>query len=194
MLVADHFSDLRANISRFFDRETAGNAQANVILHPVVSAEYSPSLQMQIFNLQQADLIAPVLDIGCGKAGSLVRYLIENGIKATGIDRMVDPSPELTQVDWLAYHFQTETGGTILAHLSFSNHFVFQHRYKHGQVEPYARQYMAILRALKPGGSFYYAPGLPFIEADLPEQSYQIARRQIHQDLTVCQVRRKLSL
>ena len=41
------------------------------------------------------------------------------------------------------------------------------------------RQYMAILSALVPGGSFYYSPGLPFIEELLPSERYQVTRRKV---------------
>jgi hypothetical protein len=107
-----------------------------------------------------------------------------------GVDRSASDSTDLIQADWLDYKIEHGAWGTIISHMAFSNHFVFQHLYKHGQVEPYARQYMAILKALKPGGSFYYTPGLPFIEAYLPEDSYQVARRHLEGDLFACRVLR----
>jgi hypothetical protein len=189
-LVAGHFGDLRANLIRFFDPETRGDARANVILNRAVCAEYSPVLQMEILGLRLADLLAPVLDIGCGKSGALVRYLNENGVKAVGIDRVVDTSPDLVQADWLDLSLEPGGWGTILSHMAFSNHFVFQHLYTHGKVEPYARQFMAILRALKPGGSFHYTPGLPFIEAYLPGETYRVTQRHVKESVYACQVLR----
>lgn len=189
-LVAGHFSDLRTNITRFFDDEADGDHQANVILNQVICAEYTPMLQMELFGLRLTDLVSPVLDIGCGKAGKLARYLNANGVRAVGLDRGVRNSTPYIRADWLDYKFEPGAWGTVISHMAFTNHFLFQHLYKHGKVEPYARQYMAILKALKPGGSFYYTPGLPFIEAYLPADTYQVARRQIAGDLFACQVLR----
>lgn len=179
-LVAGHFWDLRANISRFFDSDAGQDVQANIILNQAVCREYSPALQMEILGICPDQLNEPILDIGCGKSGKLVTYLNENGIQAFGVDRLVEPSQYLSQADWLMLDLQPNTWGTILSHLAFSNHFTFQHLYKYGKVEPYARQYMEILSALKPGGCFYYTPGLPFIENYLPADQYSITRRKIN--------------
>lgn len=191
-LVAGHFGDLRANITRFFDPETGEKEESNVILNRAVCAEYSPALQLEIFGLRVTDLIAPVLDLGCGKSGELVRYLNANGVDAVGIDRMVDGSLDgvLIQIDWLEFELEPGAWGTVLSHMAFSNHFVFQHWYKHGQVQPYARQYMAVLMALKPGGSFYYTPALPFIETYLPEDHYRVTRRNVTGELYASRVLR----
>jgi hypothetical protein len=70
-----------------------------------------------------------------------------------------------------------ESWGTILSHMAFSNHFLFHHLYKHGSPNEYAQAYMAILSALEPGGSFYYAPGLPFIEQFLPARFFHVGKR-----------------
>jgi hypothetical protein len=189
-LVKTHFQDLRTNISRFFDPETSGTEQANVILQKVVCAEYTPEMQLEILNVQVEALQEPVMDLGCGKSGGLVAYLRQKGIRAIGVDRLVDPSPNLIQSDWLEYNFVPGQWGTVISHMAFSNHFFFQHLYQHGSIETYARQYMAILQALKIGGSFYYAPGLPFIERFLSLDIYQATRKQIVGSLFACRVER----
>jgi hypothetical protein len=176
-LVAGHFQDLRANITRFFDPEVRTNPDANVILHKVVCADYTPKLQVEILGLH--DLIEPVLDLGCGKEGGLVTYLRAAGLQATGVDRVVADRPGLVQAGWLDFPLAPESWGTVISHMAFSNHFIFQHLYQRGSVEPYARRYMTILRSLKPGGSFYYTPGLPFIEAYLPAEQYRLTRKPV---------------
>jgi hypothetical protein len=40
---------------------------------------------------------------------------------------------------------------------------------------------MEILKSLKIGGSFHYAPDLPFIELYLDEKQYQVAKHGIGQ-------------
>jgi hypothetical protein len=178
-VLKQHFQDLRANISRFFDRETARRAEENVILKKTVCSEYSPQLQLQVLGIRVEDLREPVLDVGCGKSGQLVQYLAGLGLQVTGADRVVEPSPYLMAVDWLALDFRPGAWGTVLSHMAFSNHFLFHHRYKNGQPQEYARKYMQILSWLKRGGSFYYAPGLPFIEQFLPEGMYRVTRQKI---------------
>jgi hypothetical protein len=187
-LVKEHFQNLRSNISHFFDPATIADAQSNVILQKVVCAEYTPEMQLEILGVQPDALLQPVLDLGCGKSGKLVQYLRQNGIRATGVDRFVDPSLNLIQADWLGYTMVPGYWGTVISHMAFTNHFLFHHLYRHGSIEPYARQYMTILKSLKERGSFYYAPGLPFIEVYLPEETYQVTKKQIVDQLYACRV------
>jgi hypothetical protein len=146
-----------------------------VILKQVVCSEYSPQLQLEVLGINPDTLLQPVLDLGCGKSGRLVTYLRSLGMDASGVDRLVDPVEGLFAADWFNLPLTTGHWGTILSHMAFSNHFLFHHRYKNGQPETYARQYMALLSALKVGGTFYYAPGLPFIECFLPPARYQVS-------------------
>ena len=60
--------------------------------------------------------------------------------------------------------------------MAFSNHFLHHHLRRYGHPERYAQRYMHILAALKPGGSFCYTPGLPFIEDLLPSDRYRVER------------------
>ncbi len=189
-LVKEHFQDLRTNISHFFDHETTNARYSNVVLQKVVCAEYTPETQLEILGVQPDTLQQPVLDIGCGKSGRLVQYLRQNGIQATGVDRVVDPSPNLIQAHWPGYCMTSGYWGTVISHMAFSNHFLFHHLYRHGSIEPYARQYMTILKALKEQGSFYYAPGLPFIEAFLPQETYHVTQKRIVDQLYACKVTR----
>jgi hypothetical protein len=48
-----------------------------------------------------------------------------------------------------------------------------------GHPERYARLYMSVLGALAPGGSFLYAPGLPFVESLLPGELYEVRTRPV---------------
>ncbi len=178
-LVKDHFKDLSNNISRFFDRGTGWQIQENIILKQVVCSEYSPDFQLGLLGLRSEDLVEPVLDLGCGKNGTLVKYLRQVGIKALGVDRIVEADPSLREADWFNINFQPECWGTILSHMAFSNHFAFHHRYKNGKPRQYARMYMDILRSLKTGGSFIYSPGLPFIEQYLPAEQFSIQKQVI---------------
>lgn len=146
--------------------------------HPIACIEYSPALQLRLLGVPVSDIQEPILDIGCGREGRLVHQLREWGYEAYGVDRNVMDHPYLLQSDWSAFRWQRETWGTVISHMAFSNHFNHHHLRKNGQPEVYARIFMDMLQALKKSGSFYYAPGLPFMEELLPTEKYRIARIQ----------------
>jgi hypothetical protein len=177
-LIHSHFLDLRGNLARFFDPNVRDETDSS-IFKQVVCREYSPVFQLEILGMHLDHIRPPVLDLGCGKTGRLVGYLRSKGIDAHGVDRIVNHADALTAGDWLEYAVAPAAWGTIISHMAFSNHFIYQHYYKNGKPEDYARQYMAILSGLEPGGSFFYSPGLPFIEALLPNGQFNVLRHSI---------------
>ncbi|MBO8172081.1 MAG: class I SAM-dependent methyltransferase [Bacillaceae bacterium] len=132
-------------------------------LFKIENAEYSPEFQMRLLNIDPATIKQPVLDIGCGQQASLVLFLREQGIEAYGMDRHAN-NIGIFKVNWLEYEFVPDTWGTIVSHMAFSNHFMHHHLRTDGDYEMYAKKYMEILKALKSGGRFLYAPALPFME------------------------------
>jgi SAM-dependent methyltransferase len=179
-LMKDHFKDLSSSISRFFDRETGWKEKENIILKQVVCSEYSPEFQLDLLGLTLDSMVQPVLDLGCRKKGPLVSYLRDKGISAIGVDRIVEKVQGLREVDWFDLDFIPESWGTVIFHMAFSNHFAFHHRYKKGKPTQYARLYMQIIQSLKPGGSFVYSPGLPFIERNLPAEKFDVQNRIVY--------------
>jgi hypothetical protein len=131
-------------------------------------------LQLSVLGLRLEQMMQPILDIGCGQDARLVTALNALGKQAYGIDRMVQKGRFLDRVDWFEYPIRANHWGTIIAHMSFSTHFLHHHMRQDGHPEQYARYYMEILRALKIGGSFAYTPGLPFIESLLPQTQYAV--------------------
>lgn len=180
-LLARHFGDLRNNISRFFDPSAGDRVEDNVILNQVACFEYSPAFQLNLLGIRLETLQEPVLDLGCGKSGLLVRYLRAQDVQAVGVDRLAGDEDFMIRSDWLSVKLNPNTWGTVISHMGFTNHFIFHHLYRFGSPEKYARQYKHILDSLQCGGSFYYAPGLPFIEQYLPVASYTVHRRQNRQ-------------
>lgn len=178
-LSENHFRRLSKNITRFFDPQTAHNIQENLILKKAICSEYSPELQMEILGINLKMLKEPVLDIGCGQSGKLVKYLNSLGVDTYGVDRLTDQNDKLIQSDWFDMPLPPETWGTILSHMAFSNHFHFHHRYQNGQPETYGRIYIKILQSLKRGGAFHYSPDLPFIEQFLPPEVYHVKRMRL---------------
>jgi hypothetical protein len=148
-------------------------------LKPVPCAEYSAAFQLEILQLDLSRIPEPVLDIGCGRQGNLVKYLRGEGIEAVGFDRLPDDLTYLTSADWSEYDYGTSKWGTIISNLGFSNHFHHHHVREDGDFLKYAKTYMEILRSLKPGGCFHYAPDLPFIEVYLSSDLYQLSNQSI---------------
>jgi SAM-dependent methyltransferase len=145
------------------------------------SAQYSPEFQLELLGVGSDALPDPILDLGCGQDARLVHWLREQGRDAFGIDlRAEDCTNYIMQADWLSFPLQPDYWATIISHQGFSNHFLNHHLRRNGHPERYARRYLAILRALKPGGSFLYAPGLPFFEPLLPSDVFHVQRRPVH--------------
>lgn len=149
------------------------------IIEAVACSEYSPELQIEILQIDLKQIIEPVLDIGCGKQGNLVIYLRQIGIEAYGFDRFSVNNSFLSNSDWFGYHFEKDKWGTITSNLGFSNHFQHHHTRNEGNFINYAKKYMNILGSLKIGGSFHYAPNLPFVEQYLDEKKYQLTMRNV---------------
>lgn len=120
---------------------------------------------MRLLGIYLSKVKQPVLDIGCGQQANLVHFLRKNDIVVYGLDRNVQNlNNKIYQVDWLEYTYVPDTWGTVISHMAFSNHFMHHHLRPDGDYEKYATKYMEILKSLKIGGSFIYAPGLSFME------------------------------
>jgi hypothetical protein len=152
----------------------------------VVSAEYSPELQLAILGLDAATLREPILDVGCGSRAALVLHLRSLGLSASGIDR--DAPPDVATIaDFTAYEYGDAAWGTVVSHLAFSLHFLHHHLAGTPSASLFARAMMSILRSLRVGGVFAYVPALPFFEAVLPSDRYivTVAALPPHVDRTV---------
>lgn len=137
--------------------------------------EYSPALQLDILRINIESIMEPVLDVGCGKEQLLVKYLQSQSVTISGIDRYSSCNTNVENKDWLEYDFGVDKWGTVVSNLGFSNHFIHHHYRKDGDFVVYAEKYMQILGSLKVGGSFHYAPDLPFIEQYLDRDKYRIS-------------------
>ena len=147
----------------------------------VACFEYSPELQIDILQIDVKHLMEPVLDIGCGVNGHLVNYLKNQGIEVLGIDRFKFTTSNLITADWLEYDYGKEKWGTIVSNLGFSNHFNHHNLREDGNYIEYGKTYMNILNSLKVGGSFHYAPDLPFIEKYLDNKQFDLRKYEINE-------------
>jgi hypothetical protein len=201
-------SGVRSAVAGMFDaiargepREGAmarGAAELRAVLEPalgpapreVTSATYSPELQLAVLGLRAGDLCEPILDVGCGADGGLVRFLRAAGKDARGLDQAAPREEPFVRGDWLAFDYGTAHWGTVVSHLGFSLHFMHQEMKASELAFEYARAYMRIVRSLAPGGTFAYVPGLPFIEAMLPASELQVVRVPLARELVTENVAR----
>lgn len=174
-----HYSRLRSWLfhTNGFAKEMYADQPA--YLENVPCAEYSAELQLGILGINPQELMGPVLDVGCGPEGRLVEHLRSQGIEVYGIDRFIETGPFFQKYDWLEYEFKSRSWGTIISNLGFSNHFNHHHLRTDGNYLRYAKKYVEIINALKSGGSFYYAPGLSFIEEHLDVNKFKVEKRSI---------------
>lgn len=140
----------------------------------VMSSEYSPALQLGVLGLRIEGLTGPALDVGCGPGAALVLALRAAGLHAEGIDR--DAPASATVADWLRFDYGVDRWGTVISHLGFSLHLLHHHLAGRPAAFVHAEVYMQILRSLRTGGVFAYAPGLPFLERLLPREQYTVTR------------------
>jgi len=136
-------------------------------------AEYSPELQLKLLGLEEHSWLGPIVDLGCGVDGRLVHYLRERGLDATGVERRSGSQFVLAK-DWFDVRFEPNSIGTLLSHLAFSLQFLHHHWHPGERAYAFARKYVELLRSLRPGGMFCYAPGLPFIESILEPNEYEV--------------------
>ena len=117
-------------------------------------------------------------------------YLKDLGLDIIGIDRFASECHYCFKTDWLEYNYGISRWGSIISNMSFSNHFVHHHHREDGNFIAYARKYMEILNSLKPGGSFFYAPSLPFIEKYLDLNTFSVRKRIAKDNIAVSLVKR----
>ncbi|MEK5393387.1 class I SAM-dependent methyltransferase [Margalitia sp. FSL K6-0131] len=174
-LFSNHYKKLQAFLLESNGAEILKKYKESPVLFKVECAEYTPEFQLKLLKINLDTIKQPVLDIGCGPQAHLVHFLRKNGIQAFGMDRNVNPCDHLLKMNWLECAFKSNNWGTVISHMAFSNHFTHHHLKVDGNFESYAHKYMEILHSLKLGGSFIYAPGLPFIEELLIESNKSFA-------------------
>ena len=189
-----HFQQLRSFLIQTNGEDLFKKYKMNPHLFWVPCEQYSADLQVAWMGLDLEKLHQPVLDLGCGRQANLVQFLRGKKIEAYGMDREVEKAedqPFLRRMGWMEAFFEQEQWGTIISHLAFSNHFTHHHLKSDGEPEAYAQKYMELLKALKPGGSFFYAPSVPFIESfvdQLPQ--YFVGRTRITPTQQMTQITR----
>lgn len=176
-ITKSHFNRVKSFIENIGKDECNCNNNENA---KVVG--YSPSFILDILGVEESDIKGKVLDIGCRRDASVVKYLRGKNISAYGIDIEVDENDFLEKEDWLEKDFGEMEYDIIISNLSFTKHFLKNHLSNEGEYVEYATAFMRILNSLKIGGKFYYVPSLEFIEEILPEDRFEVINEFIDDD------------
>jgi hypothetical protein len=87
-ILTRHHERLRLILSSYCVTYGQGDLAENPLLRTVPCQEYSARFQLQLLHIDPARLAEPILDVGCGSAGTLVNFLRARGYEAFGLDRL----------------------------------------------------------------------------------------------------------
>jgi len=155
-----------------------------------VNEQYSYKFQLDLFNLNIHTMKGPVLDIGCGQEHNLVTFLNENDIEAYGIDRYDSNKSYIIKDDFLTYNYEESKWSLIISNMAFSNHFNKHLLFKDDKINNFYSAYFSILKSLKIGGKFVYAPATFEIENLLDENIYEVSYKEVAYKLIVTSIKR----
>ena len=191
-LLNHHYPAIRDWLERLYPPILADKLRNVEKINSAVCEEYSAEFQVALLGIDTDKIMEPVIDIGCGKSFHLVKHLHEQGIASDGIDRQLDEKePYLHNTSWLDFNFTPGTWGTVIAHMSFSNHIIHHYTLKTPSFAEHARTYHEILESLRPGGMFVYAPGVEFIEKHIDRDLYRVICTPVFNTVTRTHVIRK---
>lgn len=166
-IALEHFTEVRNFINEFtVKKEEQENNDTG----------YTPEFILDILDVKENELKGKSLDIGCGKNGTLVKYLVSKGMDAYGIDMECKDTEILEQEDWLQKEYDEKSYDLITSNLTFTKYFNEANTEEQNDEEciEYAQTYMKILNSLKIGGKWHYVPSVTFIEEFLPEDKFEV--------------------
>ena len=175
-IALEHFTNVRNFISEY---------TSNLDNKKEEKSTYSPEFILDILNVNADSIKGNILDIGCGKEATLVKYLSEKGLNAHGLDMECEDSNLTEQEDWLLKDYPENEYDLIVSNLAFSKKFNEANMEDNNDQEcfEYAAAYMKILNSLKVGGAFHYVPAVTFIEELLPEDKFEVNNSFIDENI-----------
>ena len=158
-------------------------------------AEYTGEFQNEILRTDINQLLEPIIDIGCGNNCELIKLLRRNGYSEVyGLDQYVSNDMKIICSNWFDYKFQEKTWGTIVSHMSFSNHLRRSTLNKDEKYQQYKEKYEEIIRSLKRDGLWIYTPSVKEIEDEIDRTYYDVKyyRNMTDRNLDTVYIRKKL--
>lgn len=183
IMLQRHHERLRLILSSYCVVSTQKDLKNNPLLVSVPCDEYSAHFQLDVLNIDLHSIAEPILDIGCGADGTLVKYLKSQGLNVRGFDRLAPKEESFEQNNWFDFDYGKQKWGMVIAHQSLSTHFIYNYLSNSALLEEYAKLFLKILLSLKADATFCYAPGLPFFENNLEKLGgYHITRKTLASD------------
>jgi hypothetical protein len=138
-------------------------------------AEYTGGFQNEILRTGVNQLAEPIIDVGCGNHHELIKVLRNNGYSEVyGLDQYITSDVKIVCSNWFDYTFRKNTWGTVIAHMSFSNHLRRSIINKDENQKKYTEKYNEIIESLKKEGSFIYTPSVKIIEDEIDRKKYEV--------------------
>ncbi|MBN2544324.1 MAG: hypothetical protein JXB50_00915 [Spirochaetes bacterium] len=174
-IISHHYENLRKWLLTYKPHIKRMNPDNEKYTKTVVCYNYSPEFQINFFDFETDKLKQPILDIGCGYNALLVKHLRALDIEAYGIDVLLNDNHDyLISCSWLEYDYGSEKWGTIISHMAFSNHLINNYKRNDKNYFNYIKKFRDILKSLKKGGTFYYAPSFDLKDIDMDKNKYKV--------------------
>ena len=175
-----HYPRISAFVEAVYPESLSSGLRSAIELGRVPSSEYSAELQKGILRLELESIREPVLDIGCGAEGNLVRFMRSQKMEAYGIDRFIrNKTGYLIEADWFDYEYGLGKWGSIVSNLSLANHLRYALRYDHAKVPQYLKTFSKVLDSLSKGGTFTFAPAVEQLEKHIDQRQHRIEKWEI---------------
>lgn len=174
-IALEHYTEVKNFINEFTSRKEES----------VSSSSYTPEFILKILDVKNEELKGRALDVGCGKDGNLVNYLVSKGVDSYGIDMKCDDTNRLEQEDWLIKDYPENMYDLVTSNLTFTKYFndVNSEEQNDEECIEYAQSYMKILNSLKVGGKWHYVPAVTFIEELLPEDKFEVSNSFVNDNI-----------
>ena len=191
-ILIEHHKNLSEWISKFYPKKFINTLKENRKIGKVLNKEYKADIQKQVLDLNCEELLEPIIDIGCGKNGILVKELSKKYKNVIGIDRLItDQSQYLIEIDWFDFVFENQKWGAVISNMSFTNHMIYTLHNDKKNIFKYILKYKEILDSLKMNGKFIYAPSLSFLEEKLDKQKYEIVSKKVINNYSMTKIIKK---
>jgi len=191
ILRTEHFPAIQVWVSRLYPPLFSESLRQQETIRPVCCADYSAELQLHVLGIAPDDLHDPVLDIGCGYAAPLVKYLRSRGVDVYGFDRLIEEETDrVNKADWFTYEYSAHHWGTIVSHMAFGNHYRYAVHYDEGLRQDLEITYDMIVSSLAPGGLFAYTPGVPELDMRVSPTRFQVEHTRVTEDFITSKILR----
>ncbi len=172
-------------------RKALSNAKE---INSLICEEYSAEFQLNLLGIDHEKMNEPIIDIGCGKNGFLVKYLRSKRKDVIGIDRLIEKETAyLKKIDWNEFEFKERTWGTIISNMSFSNHLRYSLIYDRKKYQSMIKKLKELLNSLKREGEFIYAPAEPVSELKYIDSRFEKLNCKISDSHQFTKIRKKVN-